>query len=157
LEAADILLVVGSADVVGVTRLVRGLHELGELADRRPAAVPDQRRVVLNRVPASARRSRGLVRMLAGADPDSPMGSAFLVPDDAEASARSVAVGRTLAEVAPRSPTRAALVELARSVRPSGVARAGRSAGNALRRGRGARTLRAHRARSKDSTGGGSS
>jgi Mrp family chromosome partitioning ATPase len=102
LEIADMLLVVGRADVVGVARLVRGLHELGDLAERRPEAVPDQWRVVLNRVPPPGRRSRGLVRTLAGADADGSLVGALLVPEDAEASARSVAVGRTLAEVAPR-------------------------------------------------------
>ena len=49
LEAADVVVVVGMADVVGLTRLIRGLHELGDLAERRPGAVPGDRRVVLNR------------------------------------------------------------------------------------------------------------
>jgi MinD-like ATPase involved in chromosome partitioning or flagellar assembly len=137
LAVADILLVVGSADVVGTTRLVRGLHELAELADRRPGAVPEQRRVVLNRATPSARRSRGIARSLSVADVDGSLAAAVLVPDDADAAARSVADGRALAEVAPRSSARTALRRLAEQLRPPDLGSAG-AVGRGARAARGA-------------------
>ena len=83
LESADLLLMVGSADVVGVTRLVRGWHELAELARRRPGAVPTERRVVLTRgaiagPPDAGARSRTGRRRARTAVLD----AALVVPED---------------------------------------------------------------------------
>jgi len=113
LAAADVLVVVGAADVVGVTRLLRGLHELADLAERRPGGVPADRRVVLNRARTSGRRAGRRIGRHAGLDPAGSFADATVVPDDAPSVARSVEAGRTLAEVAARSPVRDALRSLA--------------------------------------------
>jgi len=117
LAAADVVLVVGTADAVGLQRLVRGLADLAE-------AVPDAAtpRVVVTRVRASSvgagpeTRVRDAVRRFAGvADP-------VLVPDDRPALDAALLAGRTLAETAPRSPARTALAGLAASLRAEGGA-----------------------------------
>lgn len=107
LEQADVVLAVGSADPVGLQRLVRGLAELREAL---PGVAP---RVVVNRlrdsaVPGQAREQvrRALARY-AGVE-----GVAF-VPADVPALDGAVAMGRTLAEAAPTSPARLALQQLA--------------------------------------------
>ena len=107
LASADTVLAVGSADPVGLQRLVRGLAELRE-------AVPGvQPRVVVNRVRATAvpgdaeREVRTALARYAGV-PD-----VVLVPHDVAALDAAVAGGRLLAEVAPGSPARRALAALA--------------------------------------------
>jgi Flp pilus assembly CpaE family ATPase len=107
LSTADVVLAVGSADPVGLQRLVRGLAELRE-------AVPDcQPRVVVNRVrkgsvpgDAAAQISAALLRH-AGVE------QALLVPYDRSSLDEAIAGGRALAEVAPDSPVRKALLPLA--------------------------------------------
>ena len=131
LESADLLVMVGSADVVGVTRLVRGWHELAELARRRPGAVPTERRVVLTRGASPGRRTQGLARGLAAGDPDGLLDAALVVPEDPVAFARSVAQGRTLAEVAARSPAREVLRRLAEELRAAHLGSAGALGGGA--------------------------
>jgi MinD-like ATPase involved in chromosome partitioning or flagellar assembly len=107
LEAADEVLAVGSADPVGLQRLVRGLAELREAA---PGAAP---RVVVNRVRRGAvpgspdREIRAALARYAG------VGDAALVPADPEACDSALAAGRSLTEAAPSSPARAALRDLA--------------------------------------------
>ncbi|MCU1692412.1 MAG: hypothetical protein JWM64_1503, partial [Frankiales bacterium] len=91
LEEADVVLAVGSADPVGLQRLVRGLAELRDvLPDVKP-------RVVVNRlrstaVPGDARREvqQALARY-AGVE------EVLFVPADVPAVDGAVAVGRTLA------------------------------------------------------------
>lgn len=107
LELADVVLAVGGADPVGMTRLVRALGELRE-------AVPGRQvRVVLNKV------RRGPV----GADPERQLAAAlhryagvrdvhFVAYDQAALDA-ALLVGRSLAEVAPHSPARRGLHALA--------------------------------------------
>jgi MinD-like ATPase involved in chromosome partitioning or flagellar assembly len=107
LEAADVVVVVGAADPVGVQRLVRGLAELAEVV---PGGSP---RVLLTRV------RRGPI----GADPEQQLAAALarfagvdrvaFMADDRAACDRALAAGRTLCEVAPDSPARLALAELA--------------------------------------------
>ena len=110
LEQAQTVLVVGSADPVGLQRLVRGLTELRE-------AVPGvQPRVVVNRLRGSAvpgdsvAQVRSALLRYAGVD------DAYLVPADVVGVDAAVAAGRTLAEAAPGSPTRLALQALACSL-----------------------------------------
>lgn len=108
LAAADTVIVVGSADPIGMGRLVRGL---GELVETVPRITVD---VVVNRV----RRS------VAGADPQGQIGAALerfaglrrvtYLPDDPRAVDAAVAQGLTLAEAAPGSPVRQAIAALAR-------------------------------------------
>jgi MinD-like ATPase involved in chromosome partitioning or flagellar assembly len=108
LEKADVVLVVGSADPVGLGRLVRGLSELDE-------AVPGSRReVVINRVResvAGAHPQRAIADALGRFAAVTP--SAF-VPDDPRAVDAALAAGLTLAEAEPRSAARQAIQRLTR-------------------------------------------
>ena len=107
LEQADTVLAVGSADPVGLQRLVRGLGELEEVL---PAVSPQ---VVVNRlrqasIPGNAAAEvRAALLRYAGVDP------VMLVPLDLAGVDRAVAAGRTLTEAAPQSPARLALAGLA--------------------------------------------
>jgi Flp pilus assembly CpaE family ATPase len=107
LEHADVVVVVGSGDPVGMQRLVRALGELGEC---RPDA---EVRVVVNKVresvigPDPARQVREALRRYAGVH------RIVTVPYDRAAIDAAAATGRTLAEAAPGSPARRAIAELA--------------------------------------------
>ena len=110
LEAADTVVVVGTADPVGLQRLVRGLAELKE-------AVPGvQPVVVVNRlrgtaVPGGAEKQvRAVLSRYAG------VGTLMVVPLDVVALDTAVAGGRTLAEATPGSPARQALAALTRDL-----------------------------------------
>ncbi|MDR7382201.1 hypothetical protein [Promicromonospora iranensis] len=113
LQAADVVVVVGGADPVGLQRLVRGLEDLRDTA----VPVPAARLVVVNRVRDSAvgRRAESQVRdalaRYAGVD------DVHLVPDDPGGLDAALLAGRVLAECAPGSPARAAFVGLAERVR----------------------------------------
>jgi MinD-like ATPase involved in chromosome partitioning or flagellar assembly len=110
LLAADVVLAVGSADPVGMQRLVRGITGLREAA---PGVLP---RVVVNRVRRSA----------VGADPEAQLAEALeryagvrdvaFVPDDREAMDASLLQARALCEVSPDSPARRALAGIAASL-----------------------------------------
>jgi Flp pilus assembly CpaE family ATPase len=107
LAAADTVLAVGSADPVGLQRLVRGLAELKE-------AVPGlQPTVVVNRLRPSAvpgdaaGEIRSALQRYAGVD------ALTLVPLDLAGVDAAVVAGRTLHEAATSSPARLALAELA--------------------------------------------
>lgn len=112
LAAADAVVAVGSADPVGVDRLLLGLEDLRRIHP--DAAV----RVIITRV----RRS------VLGADPEGQVREALsrhagitdvtCVPDDRAAYDACLREGRTLAEVAPRSAARGVLREFARHTVP---------------------------------------
>lgn len=107
LEQADTVLAVGSADPVGLQRLVRGL---GELRDAVPGVQPV---VVVNRLRSSAvpgdseAEVRGALERYAGVT------DVRVVPLDVEGVDRALQAGRTLAEASPGSPVRTALAALA--------------------------------------------
>jgi MinD-like ATPase involved in chromosome partitioning or flagellar assembly len=108
LAEADVVLAVGSADPLGLHRLVRGLQDLREVL---PPSVP--RRVVVTRVressvgaPAGQKVLDALARYAGVPDP-------VLIPDDRPACDAAMLAGRSLAEVAPQSPARRALAGLA--------------------------------------------
>ena len=107
LAAADTVLAVGSADPVGLQRLVRGL---GELREAVPGVEPV---VVVNRLRASAvpgdveAEVRAALLRYAGVE------RVHVVPLDVAGVDRAVAGGRTLAEAAPGSPARAAITAVA--------------------------------------------
>lgn len=110
LDAADVVLAVGSADPVGLQRLVRGLGELRE-------AVPDvDPLVVANRLRATgtpgdpAREVPEALRRWAGVQ------EVHLVPLDVAGCDRAVARGQSLVEAAPASPARQALRRLAAAI-----------------------------------------
>ncbi|KQY47536.1 hypothetical protein [Cellulomonas sp. Root137] len=107
LEAADVVLVVGAGDPVGIQRLVRGLGELTDLG------LGSTRMVLVNRVRAS----------VAGPQPGDAVGQAlaryagvpdaYLVPDDGPALDTALLEAQTLREAAPGSPARRALAGIA--------------------------------------------
>jgi MinD-like ATPase involved in chromosome partitioning or flagellar assembly len=113
LQAADLVVVVGSADPVGLQRLVRGLEDLRDAA----VPVPAPYLVVVNRVRDSAigRRAESQIRdalaRYAGVD------DVHLVPDDPAGLDAALLAGRVLAESAPASPARAGFSGLADRVR----------------------------------------
>ena len=115
IEAADTLLAVGTADPVGLQRLVRGLQDLAEVSSRRPI-------VVVTRVRGSAvgpgpqRRVREALERYAG------VVDAVLIPDDVPALDAALLAGRTLSEAAPSSAARAAYLALAQRLAAKPVA-----------------------------------
>lgn len=108
LDAADVVLAVGSADPVGLHRLLRGLPALAEAV---PAASPPT--VVLNRVRRSAAPGNAATEAAAAVRRHAGLAPACLVPLDVPALDAAVAAGRPLREVAPSSPARLALAGLA--------------------------------------------
>ncbi|MFL5913133.1 MAG: CpaE family protein [Gaiellaceae bacterium] len=110
LGAADTVLCVGSADPVGLRRLVRGLDELKQ-------AVPGvQPRVVVNRVRATVvpgeprREIDAALRRWAGVEASAYLPAAPAVVDTA------MRTGATLAEAAPDSPLRRSVADFARQL-----------------------------------------
>ena len=110
LELADTVVAVGSADPVGLQRLVRGL---GELRDAVPEAHPV---VVVNRLRASAVPGDSQAEVRAALERYAGVTDLRVVPLDVEGMDRAVAAGRTLVEAAPASPARLALGALAASL-----------------------------------------
>ena len=107
LEHADTVIAVGTADPIGLQRLVRGLRELGE-------AVPGgDVRVVVNRIRRSVGGGEGrrgpatVLRRHAGIE------RVWSVPDNVDAVDAALMAGRPLLEVAPRSPVRQAIRSIA--------------------------------------------
>lgn len=117
LENADQLVAVGTADPIGLQRLVRGLQDLADVTVRRPLVVVTRVRSSSVGPGPQARVRDALERYAGVSDP-------LLVPDDGPALDAAMLLGRTLREAAPGSPARAAYVELARrlSSAPSGGA-----------------------------------
>ena len=110
LEQADTVVVVGTADPVGLQRLVRSL---GDLRDLLPGADVT---VVVNRlrgtaVPGDAEAEvRGALQRYAGVD------TLLFVPHDVASLDAALTAGKTLAEAVPQSPARQALQRLAASL-----------------------------------------
>lgn len=106
LRAADRVVVVGSADPIGLSRLLHAHADLLEAID------PPEVVVVVNRVRASAigMNPQGQIRqtLLRFGGIDDPV----LVPDDRAAFDAALLGGETLADAAPRSPARTAVREL---------------------------------------------
>ena len=120
LADADHVVAVGSADPVGLQRLIRGLAELAQ-------ALPDCRpQVVMNRV------RKGPIN----GEPEQEIREALLryagiegivfVPYDLASLDKALAGGHSLGEVAPDSPARRALLPLAEKYTGAGSNRAGR-------------------------------
>lgn len=99
LGVADLVVVVGSADPVGLSRLVRGLVDLRDVVGARPV------HVVVNRMrPTLGWSERDIAGMVAGFA--GPTGLHFL-PDDQPTADRALVAGRTLLEVGDSALTRA--------------------------------------------------
>jgi MinD-like ATPase involved in chromosome partitioning or flagellar assembly len=107
LDDADLLIVVGSADPIGMQRLVRGLTEL------RDAEVDTPSWIVLNRVRDGAVPGDTGAELTAALERFAGRAPAALLPADPGALDSAVATGRLVSEVAAGSPFRHAVVELA--------------------------------------------
>ena len=106
LAVADRVLAIGAGDPIGLQRLVRGLQELGTIASPAPT-------VVINKVRSSAVGARpeprirdALIRFAGIDDPR-------FIPDDPASLDGALLAGQSLAEAAPDSGVRKALVALA--------------------------------------------
>jgi MinD-like ATPase involved in chromosome partitioning or flagellar assembly len=140
LEAADVLVVVGGADPIGIHRLVRALDEVGRLA---PCA---RRVVVANRVRAGTAGPRPGPAIRQALERYAGVTDVVLVPDDTAAVDDAVLSGRLLRESAPTSSARHAiellaadLVEMRTCSGAAGTSAAGPGAHSRLR-GRRSRT-----------------
>ncbi len=107
LEQADVVVVVASADPVGLARLALALADLGTLdPDLRPL-------VVVNRMRSSLGWSEREVSALVGrVDPRVPV---VFLPEDRPAADRALVTGRTLVEGGD-GPLRRAVAALARTI-----------------------------------------
>jgi len=124
LHEADLILVVGAADPIGMQRLIRGLAELHEIRAAAPVWV------LLNKVRGGSvpgnpeRELDAALRRFAGRP------ASAMLPYDRAGLDASLIAGKVLAEAAPGSPLRRAFVELAASVTgeqtPAPVRRNGR-------------------------------
>ncbi|GGF56628.1 pilus biosynthesis protein CpaE [Marmoricola endophyticus] len=129
LAVADEVVVVGAADPVGLSRLARGLHELGEAVPGTPV------RVVVNRMRESLGWDEGDVTRMVGGFAR-PLGVHFL-PDDRPSCDAALAEGLSLVE-GRDGPLRRAIAELTSAVFPESVAAAaGRRTSRGARRRRG--------------------
>ena len=110
LDAADTVLCVSGADPVALQRTVRALDELREvLPGTEPVVVVNQ--VRRGPVPGEPRAEiAAAVQRFTGRE------VGFFLPDERSATDAALSTGRTLAEVAPRSPLRTALRSLAADV-----------------------------------------
>ena len=111
LEQADQLVVVGSADPVGLQRLVRGVQEVAVLPSPRPV-------IVVNKVRASvagARPERSIADVLSRFAGMETVRFLPWAPDDCDAALLS---GRSLLEVAPQGALTSALAGLAADLEP---------------------------------------
>jgi MinD-like ATPase involved in chromosome partitioning or flagellar assembly len=116
LEIADEVLLVGSADPVGLARLARAMTELNELLVNPPV------RIVVNRMrPTLGWREPDVVAMLNGFG--TSLGVHFL-PDDQPAVDKALVAGRLLVESGDSALTRAigALLDAMASTRTRGLA-----------------------------------
>ena len=107
LDAADVVVVVGAADPIGMQRLVRGLAELREADIGAPVwvALNKVRRGVVPGEPGA--ELAAALQRFAGRTP------AALLPFDQDGLDAALATGRTLGEQRPASPLRKAIAELA--------------------------------------------
>lgn len=132
LAAADLVLVIGSAEPTGMQRLVRGLAELRELGSAAPSWV------VLNRVRDGVIAGSTETELTDALRRFTGRPAAALLPYDRDGLDRALRDGRMLSESAPQSPLRHALVGLASAVsgRPTSTGRGRRRAQGRSRTGR---------------------
>lgn len=109
LEAADVVVVVGSGDPVGIQRLVRGLTDLANLA----GPVAARRVVVVNRLRVSAVGPRPGEALRASLDRYAGIEDPHFVPDDRAGVDAATLRGASLLEASPGSPARRAIAALA--------------------------------------------
>ena len=107
LDDADLVVVVGSADPIGMQRLVRGLGEL------RDAEVAAPVWVVLNRVRPGVVPGNTDAELRAALERFAGRAPAALLPSDSRAVDAALAAGRLLSEAEPSAPLRQELTALA--------------------------------------------
>ena len=107
LDDADLIVVVGAADPIGMQRLVRGLSELRDTEVAAPLWI------VLNRVRDGAVPGDTRAELTAALDRFAGRRPAALLPADSRALDAALATGRLLSESHPSSPFRRSVVELA--------------------------------------------
>jgi len=112
LSVADRVISVGAADPVGLSRFLRGHPRLLELAE-------GEVRVVMNKLRSTAIGLGPREQVTRALATFADIRDAVLVPDDRAACDAAVLSGRTLADVAPRSPARTALCALAATLVPA--------------------------------------
>jgi len=103
LESADVVVAVGSADPVGLVRIVSGLSDLRDVL---PGA---DVRVLVTRLRESLVGKRGKAAVADALHRHARVDSVWCVPDDRPAYDAALRGGSTLAEVAPSSPARLVL------------------------------------------------
>jgi Flp pilus assembly CpaE family ATPase len=140
LAEADRVLVVGTADPLGMLRLV---HALDQLGDQVPHASYD---VVVNRVRPSVAGARPERQVRQSLMRFTGVETVHLLPDDPDAVDKALRDGMPLTEAAPSSPLRRSIGTLASALAP--VAPAARHSG-----GRGSRRLGRRAAASVRSVG----
>ena len=117
LDAADVVLAVGSADPIGIQRLVRGLSEL------RDAEVVAPVWVVLNKVRRSVVPGDPPTELRAALDRFAGRRPAALLPNDQPSLDAALVAGKTLGEVRPASPLRQSVITLAGALAGTAVRR----------------------------------
>ncbi|WP_405056229.1 hypothetical protein OG474_26245 [Kribbella sp. NBC_01505] len=110
LEEADEVIVVGSADPVGLTRLIRAIHELRGLV---PSVTL---RIVVNRIRSGSLGSSPSDAVADALSQYAGLQASALLPYDLSAVDAAMAHGRSLAEAAKSSKLRKSLQQLAVSI-----------------------------------------
>ncbi|WP_233187997.1 AAA family ATPase [Actinomyces qiguomingii] len=129
LRSADVVVIVGAGDPIGVRRLLQLIDDLDD--DIRPSGRVE---VVVNRVraaaagPAPQRAVRQALARFGGVE------EVTVLPDDAQTADRCLMEGRSVLEAAPASPLGKAMAELVDRIDPhsGAVARAGLASRGAL-------------------------
>ena len=107
LDAADVVVVVGAADPIGMQRLVRGLTEL------RDAQVTTALWIVLNKVRRGVVPGNPAAELTAALERFAGRSPAALLPCDQDSVDAALAAGHLLSEARPSSPLRRSIAELA--------------------------------------------
>ncbi|QDZ16476.1 regulator [Humibacter ginsenosidimutans] len=128
LGVADDVIGVGLADPVGLSRLLRSVGDLVDAAGGAP-------HVIVNRVRASAVGPNPFAQVAATLSRFGGIEAATLIPDDPAGFDLALLTGRTLRDVAPSSPARAAVRRFVeRELAPVPEPQHGRRRGSARRR-----------------------
>ena len=107
LDAADVVVVVGAADPIGMQRLVRGLTEL------RDAQVTTALWIVLNKVRRGVVPGNPAAELTAALERFAGRSPAALLAFDQDSVDAALAAGHLLSEARPSSPLRRSIAELA--------------------------------------------
>jgi MinD-like ATPase involved in chromosome partitioning or flagellar assembly len=108
LRSADEVVAVGAADPVGLSRFLRAHVDLVETLDT------DRITVVMNKVRASAIGPGASAQVRQTLQRFGGIASSVLVPHDQAAFDAAILTGRTIVDVAPKSPARVAVATLVR-------------------------------------------